>query len=59
VVEIDGPGHGRPAIRASDARKDAKLRAAGWTVRRFSDREVYAMLGSSVDARGATRPAAA
>jgi hypothetical protein len=44
VVEIDGPGHDRPAIRDSDARKDAKLREAGWDVRRLSDRQVYAMV---------------
>ncbi len=42
VVEVDGPSHGRPASRRDDARKDAKLREAGWTVLRCSDREVHA-----------------
>ena len=34
VVEIDGHGHGRPATREDDARRDAKLRAAGYSVLR-------------------------
>src|SRR4051794_12707721 len=41
VVEIDGPGHGRPANRRHDAHRDAKLRRAGYTVIRFSDADVY------------------
>ena len=41
VVEVDGPHHGRPTTRADDARKEAKLRAAGFTVVRFRDVEVY------------------
>ncbi|HWK25021.1 MAG TPA: DUF559 domain-containing protein [Solirubrobacter sp.] len=40
VVEVDGSGHGRPATRADDARRDRVLRAAGWTVLRFSDEDV-------------------
>lgn len=40
VVEVDGPGHRRPAARRNDARSDAKLRAAGYTVLRFSDVEI-------------------
>ena len=42
VVEVDGPHHGQPTTRADDARKDAKLRAAGFTVLRFRDEAVYA-----------------
>jgi len=42
VVEVDGPHHGRPTTRADDARKEAKLRAAGFTVLRFRDEAVYA-----------------
>ncbi len=40
VVEVDGPGHERPAAKQNDARKDAKLRAAGYTVLRFTDIEI-------------------
>jgi uncharacterized protein DUF559 len=41
VVEVDGPAHGRPTSRRDDARKDAKLREAGWTVIRLTDTEVH------------------
>jgi very-short-patch-repair endonuclease len=34
IVEVDGHGHRRPAQLRDDARRDAKLRAAGWTVLR-------------------------
>jgi len=37
VVEVDGVHHGRPATIKDDARRDAKLRAAGVQVIRFSD----------------------
>jgi len=37
VVEIDGPNHGRPPTIADDARRDAKLRAAGVQVIRLGD----------------------
>jgi hypothetical protein len=41
VVEVDGPGHrDRPPAQRDDARKDAKLRAAGYTVLRFTDIEI-------------------
>ena len=41
VVEVDGPGHrDRPPARRDDARKDGKLRAAGYTVLRFTDVEI-------------------
>jgi hypothetical protein len=40
VVEVDGPGHERPAAKQNDARKDRKLRAAGYTVLRFTDIEI-------------------
>ena len=39
VVEVDGSRH---ALRAdADDARDNVLRAAGWTVLRFGDREVY------------------
>ena len=40
VVEVDGPGHNRPGQRRIDARRDRKLRAAGYTVLRFTDVEI-------------------
>jgi putative AbiEi antitoxin of type IV toxin-antitoxin system/uncharacterized protein DUF559 len=40
IVEVDGHGHRRPAQRRDDARRDAKLRAAGWTVLRVTAAEV-------------------
>jgi hypothetical protein len=39
-VEVDGPGHLRPSQKRADARRDAKLRAAGFTVLRFTDVEI-------------------
>ena len=40
IVEVDGHGHRRPAQRRDDARRDAKLRTAGWTVIRVPAKEV-------------------
>jgi hypothetical protein len=39
-VEIDGPGHERPAAKRRDALRDRVLEAAGWTVLRFSEEDV-------------------
>ena len=36
VVELDGPGHGRPASRRDDERRDRKLREAGYAVVRLT-----------------------
>lgn len=36
VVEIDGAGHGRDPTHLDDTHRDGLLRAAGWTVLRFS-----------------------
>jgi hypothetical protein len=41
VVEVDGPGHQRPRAKRDDARRDQRLRAAGYTVVRFTDEDVY------------------
>jgi putative AbiEi antitoxin of type IV toxin-antitoxin system/uncharacterized protein DUF559 len=41
VVEIDGPAHGRPHALLDDAGRDRTLRAAGYTVLRFTDDDVY------------------
>jgi hypothetical protein len=40
VVEVDGPGHERSPAKHDDARKDGKLKAAGYTVLRFTDVEI-------------------
>jgi hypothetical protein len=40
AVEIDGPGHTRPSTRDADASRDETLRAAGYTVLRFTDLEL-------------------
>ncbi len=40
VVEVDGDGHKRPPTQRDDARRDAQLRAAGWTVLRFTADEI-------------------
>ena len=40
IVEVDGHGHRRPAQKRDDARRDAKLRDAGWTVVRVTAGEV-------------------
>jgi hypothetical protein len=40
VIEVDGPGHLRPAVKLADARRDRKLREAGYTVLRFTDVEI-------------------
>lgn len=36
VVELDGPGHARPRTQQDDARRDAKLKAAGYAVTRVT-----------------------
>ncbi len=40
IVEVDGPAHERPSAKRVDARRDARLRAAGWTVLRIPDTEL-------------------
>jgi very-short-patch-repair endonuclease len=39
-VEVDGPGHERPRTKAEDRARDAALRAAGYTVLRFTEEDV-------------------
>ncbi|MDA0161843.1 DUF559 domain-containing protein [Solirubrobacter ginsenosidimutans] len=41
AVEIDGPGHGRPATELEDAARDRTLSEAGYTLLRFTDEAVY------------------
>lgn len=41
VVEVDGPGHGRPRSRLDDARRDHALREAGYAALRFTDEDVH------------------
>jgi Protein of unknown function (DUF559) len=49
-IETDGPGHERPRTQRNDAARDRALRAAGYTVVRFTDAE----LESRPDAVAAT-----
>ena len=42
AVEVDGSSHGTLAVRERDRRKDQWLTAAGWTILRFTNREVTA-----------------
>ncbi len=57
VVEVDGPQH---ALRTeADKARDRALNAAGWTVLRFSDREVYERsprMLAALETYGLTRP---
>lgn len=46
AVEIDGQGHLSKLVKERDARKDAWLKRNGWTVLRFSNREVDRNLDS-------------
>ena len=41
IVEIDGVNHDRTPTQRDDARRDAKLQAAGYTVLRFGTKQVY------------------
>lgn len=52
-VEIDGPGHRRPQVRAEDRERDRLLAAAGYRVLRFTARQVRRNLSdviASIDA---------
>ena len=40
AIEVDGNSHGVIQRRAQDAKKDALLSSLGWTVLRFSNREI-------------------
>lgn len=37
AIEIDGPHHRMPEVKARDARRDRRLRQLGWTVERFDE----------------------
>ena len=51
VVEIDGPGHGRPTTRREDKLKQRLLQAAGYEVLRFSDTVPPEEIVAAVSAR--------
>lgn len=51
AIEVDGPSHSALAVKAADRRKERFLRGAGWTVLRFTNREV--MVGLEACARTA------
>ncbi len=40
AIEVDGPHHRHPEVRARDRRRDAHLRRLGWDVRRFDEEAV-------------------
>lgn len=40
AIEIDGPHHRLPEVKARDARRDRRLRQLGWTVDRFDEDEI-------------------
>ena len=46
VVEVDGGHHTRRPTARDDERRDRVLAAAGWTVLRFTDRDVYERAGT-------------
>lgn len=48
AVEIDGASHCALARKAQDAKKEAFLSAHGWTVLRFSNRDVTEHLAACV-----------
>jgi len=61
AIEVDGPHHRLPAVRARDQRRDAYLRSIGWEVHRYDEQAVtYAphlavvAIRRSLDARRAT-----
>jgi very-short-patch-repair endonuclease len=51
VVEIDGPGHGRPTTRREDKLKQRILEAAGYEVLRFKDTDPPERIVAAVSAR--------
>jgi very-short-patch-repair endonuclease/predicted transcriptional regulator of viral defense system len=48
-VEVDGSGHRRPEQVRADRKRDARLRAAGYTIMRFAGRDVRRGAGRVVD----------
>jgi very-short-patch-repair endonuclease len=40
AIEIDGPHHRLPEVRARDVRRDRRLEGLGWQVMRFSEEAV-------------------
>ena len=46
VVEVDGPGHTRPRTQRQDHERDTRLRAAGQSVLRVADHEIYQRPGT-------------
>jgi very-short-patch-repair endonuclease len=49
VVEIDGDTHGTQSEMARDRRRDAYLRARGWTIERFTNSAIYENLDGAVE----------
>ena len=53
-IEVDGPSHGTRKTKESDARRDDWLRSQGWTVLRFTNREVMDHLAGVLQAVAST-----
>lgn len=54
AIEIDGPTHALPEVKAKDRRRDAFLRSLGWEVLRFrEERVLYAPGGVLIEVRRA------
>lgn len=49
AVEIDGPSHGLLSRRAQDQKKEIFLKSLGWTLLRFSNKQVLDDLQGCVD----------
>jgi very-short-patch-repair endonuclease len=50
IVEVDGEQHGLPAGEARDLRRDAWLRAHGYRIARFTNRDVLTDIDGVCDA---------
>lgn len=48
AIEVDGPSHSGPKARGRDQKKDAKLVSLGWTVLRFSNKEILDWIQSGM-----------
>ena len=49
IIEVDGDQHGTDQALAYDARRDAYLQRSGFSILRFSNREVMSELDSVLD----------
>jgi very-short-patch-repair endonuclease len=50
IAEVDGPNHERPRAKRRDRQRDRELRAAGYTILRFTDVEIEQRPGEVIAA---------